>query len=86
LPDIEKDQHRQAGPAIGRFLGRQFALDAGFAAAGDHRGRKPVALTAAWRAQVGVCAVISSRVAFIGNASANVSSMPTPLRITLPDL
>ena len=43
---------------------------------------KPVIASAAVRAQRGSSAVISSRVARIGNASANVSSIMTPLRIT----
>ena len=37
-------------------------------------------LAAAWRAQSRLCAVMTKRVAFIGNASAKVSSMTTPLR------
>ena len=43
---------------------------------------KPVIAVAAVRAQRGSSAVISSRVARIGNASANVSSIRTPLSCT----
>ena len=43
---------------------------------------KPVMASAAVRAQRGSSAVISSRVARIGNASAKVSSIVTPLRCT----
>ena len=43
---------------------------------------KPVADCAAWRAHSMLCAVTTMRVHFIGKASAKVSSIVTPLRIT----
>jgi len=40
---------------------------------------KPVSECAAFIAHAGVCAVMTRRVAFIGNASANVASIVVPL-------
>ncbi len=76
LPDIEKISIARPGRPSGVSSRAELALDAGLAAAGDHRGREAgrgrPPHDAPRRAS---CAVMTRRVAFIGKASAKVSSM-----------
>jgi hypothetical protein len=79
LPDIEKISTAMPGRPSGVSSGASSRSMPASQPQAMTEVAKPVALTAACRAQVGLCAVMSSRVAFIGKASAKVSSMTTPL-------
>ena len=78
-----EQQQADAGPAVGRLVRRQDALDAGLGVAADDRG----GVAGGYRArrscaQAGVSAVTMNRAAVIGKASAKVSSMGMLLMVS----